>query len=72
VTLALDAWGGTAGVNDSVVGALDEVLHRQPFDTTSWTVKRIGRTGGGTRWADDGRTETRYTTWLLVVDRCVT
>ena len=72
VALALDAWGGSAGVNDSMVSALDEVLHRQPFDTTSWTVKRIGRTGGGTRWADDGRTEIRYTTWSLVVDRCVT
>jgi len=72
VTLALDAWGGSAGVNDSVVSVLDEVLHRQPFDMTSWMVKRISRTGGGTRWADDGRTEIRYTTWSLVVDRCVT
>ncbi|MHC4506520.1 MAG: tail completion protein gp17, partial [Planctomycetota bacterium] len=72
VTLELEAWGGSAGVNDSVVGALDEVLHRQPFNMTSWTVKRIGRTGGGTRWADDGRIEIRHTTWSLVVDRRVT
>jgi hypothetical protein len=67
--LIAEAWGGSPGVNDAIVGAMDEVLSREPFDCTSWSVKRIVRTGDGTDWTDDGRTEFRRTEWALVVDK---
>jgi hypothetical protein len=67
--LVAEAWGGSPGLNDAIVGAMDEVLSREPFDCTSWSVKRIARTGDGTDWTDDGRTEFRRTEWALVVDR---
>jgi hypothetical protein len=69
VTLKLESWGGTPGVNDALVFAADEVLQLTPFEGTAWAVKRIARTGDVTRWEDDGRTEVRLSAWSITVDR---